>query len=77
VLNLSDVDLSRLITHVVIHRCSNPNVLHLDTFRRLEKAGLVTAIYSMNDPEFPCDFVANAPGCELVMKMLEAGRMQQ
>jgi hypothetical protein len=72
--NLTDADLSRLFTHVVIHKCRNATLLHLDTFWRLRDAGLVAAEYSSDDTDFPNDFCATPKGRAVVEAMLRAGR---
>jgi hypothetical protein len=68
---LTNEDFSRLVTHVVIHGCHNPHVLHLDTFKRLEEHGLAIPLYSELDPDFPCDFIATAKGINVVEAMLK------
>jgi hypothetical protein len=78
---ITNADLSRLVTHVVIHEGTNPHLLQPGTFERLEKAGLVTAEKSwfLDDNGRPygevVDYTVNVDGATVVNAMLAAGRM--
>lgn len=70
---LTDADLSRLLTHVVIHNGRNPYALQAETFERLTAAGLTHRVDDDDDPGVAVEYVVTTDGRRVAEAMLAAG----
>lgn len=72
---VTDADLVQLALYATDRGADRAILTQFASFVRLEKAGLVSPVYSISDPGAPIDFTINADGATVVNAMLAAGRM--